>query len=108
MRKESGTARVCVFRKGVRSWRDAAPGLSVGKREGERSGKRGKVVDIRERLPHGPRLLQRKKIDMHDSRTRERAEEGWRGASGALLLGEQKDGEREREREGPHDRAGNV
>jgi len=35
---------------------------------------------------------------MHDSRTRERAEEGWRGANGALLLGEQKDKERERGR----------
>lgn len=92
---------MCVFRKGVRGATRPPGSPSEGGGEGERERKereagKGEVAGIRERLPHGPRLLQRKKIDMHDSRTRERAKEGWRGASGALLLGEQNDGERER------------
>lgn len=106
VRRESGTVRVCVFRRGF--VRDATrPPGSPSERKGEGKGAKrerkrvagkGKVAGIRERLPHGPRLLQRKKIDMHDSRTRERAEGGWRGARGALLLGERKDRVRGRER----------
>ena len=94
---------VCVFRRGFVRGATRPPGSQKerdgGRKERERKRReRGRQWSIREQLPNGPRLLQRKKIDMHESRTRERAEEGWRGASGALLLGEQKDKERERGR----------
>lgn len=93
MRLQKGVRYVTRRGRGLSGQKERGQGARR-ERERERGAGKGKIAGIRERLPNGPRLFQRKKIDMHDSRTRERAEEGRRGANGALLIGEQKDGER--------------